>query len=346
MADSGKPVGPELTADFFFTLLFFFIPYGAEQMNLPHLFFIGLGCWVIAIAIVIRMFWIFPLWAKHLSQFRKGLIALVFIGVFVTLFYKPVMTAYRNGDVKGQEKKPIPQAALSQSTQIQGNDNTAGNIDQNGNQNTAVIGNGNQVTNNYARGPKLSGWLVPGSGATPKTFSAGRGAQPCIIPDDHVAVFLGGSVDVEKEFPRTIIQVGSTPRLILERQKDGTLAVSMDIFDSDPDPRIIAKIVRNKFTINPNNYFTTEISKDGSRLQVTDQRDIRVLDIRYINKRALSISAILHFPGFADPLILSDNDTSWRDQHYPGNCVQDTDEPLINILPKHISGEGAIFTLR
>jgi NhaP-type Na+/H+ or K+/H+ antiporter len=71
----------ELGIEFVVELLLFLYPYGAEQMNLPHNFWLGLGCWVIGTAIAIRMFWIFPVWTHRLTRLEKGLIAFILVGV-------------------------------------------------------------------------------------------------------------------------------------------------------------------------------------------------------------------------------------------------------------------------
>jgi hypothetical protein len=102
MVDAGKPVVVELGIEFVVELLLFLYPYGADQMNLPHNFWLGLGCWVVGTAIFIRMFWIFPAWAHRLTKLEKGLIAFILVAGFIAAFYKPVLTAYakRNGETE------------------------------------------------------------------------------------------------------------------------------------------------------------------------------------------------------------------------------------------------------
>ena len=57
---SNGPISVELGIEFLCELLLFLYPYGADQMNLPRNFWVGLGCWVFGAAIAVRMFWIFP----------------------------------------------------------------------------------------------------------------------------------------------------------------------------------------------------------------------------------------------------------------------------------------------
>ncbi len=109
MAESRKPIIAELSIEFVVELLLFLYPYGAEQMNLPHNFWLGLGCWIGGAVIGIRMFWIFPLWAQRLTKLEKGLIIAILLAAFVSTFYKPVMTAYgkRNGEAEAKPKEQL-----------------------------------------------------------------------------------------------------------------------------------------------------------------------------------------------------------------------------------------------
>jgi hypothetical protein len=95
MPEYKKPVLIELGIELLVELLLFLLPYGAEQMDLPHSFWLGLLCWLCAVAIAVRMFWIFPLWVPHRTELEKGLIVFVGVGLFCAIFYSPVVTAYK-----------------------------------------------------------------------------------------------------------------------------------------------------------------------------------------------------------------------------------------------------------
>ena len=99
---SDKPIFVELGIEFVFELLLFLYPYGAEQMNLAHNFWLGLGCWIAGTAIAVRMFWIFPAWRSRLSPLEKWLSSFIFVGLFVWAIHNPVVEAYkrRNGEPK------------------------------------------------------------------------------------------------------------------------------------------------------------------------------------------------------------------------------------------------------
>jgi hypothetical protein len=50
------------------------------------------------------MFWIFPWWVGKLSKLEKALIALIAVALFVTLFFKPVIVAYRKHSVETEKR--------------------------------------------------------------------------------------------------------------------------------------------------------------------------------------------------------------------------------------------------
>ena len=87
----------ELSVELVFALGAFLGPYGAEEMGLPHNFGMGLGCWIIGWAIIIRAFWIFP-WSRRFSRLEKSLIALIATAVITAIFYRPVLHAYGKRD--------------------------------------------------------------------------------------------------------------------------------------------------------------------------------------------------------------------------------------------------------
>jgi len=98
----------ELGIEFVIELLLFLYPYGAEQMGLPHNFWLGLSCWFFGTIIAIRMFWIFPVWSSRLTKLEKALISFIMVGLFVLTFYRPVMKAYEKRNISEETQKPSP----------------------------------------------------------------------------------------------------------------------------------------------------------------------------------------------------------------------------------------------
>ena len=262
--------------------------------------------------------------------------------------------------LKSEEKNPAqkqkPKPTGQQGSQAtRGNGNASGNVNQNGDNNTSVIGNNNSVGNTYNSPIGLSGWLIPRSDPTPtvkclkydQTNHTLSKTSEFEIPEDYVAVIVGSDVFIEKRFPITILQIADQPRLVLDRI-DGKVSVSLDIFDSDPNPRIIAKIENNKFTVNPNNYFKSEPSSDGSRLRVIDQHDIEVLNVDFFNGRSLRIRAVLYFPGIQGPLRITNEKTTFEDHELYNYCVEDSivGVPVINIYPSKIPPQSVVAIMR
>lgn len=142
-----------------------------------------------------------------------------------------------------------------------------------------------------------------------------------------------------------MVSAADKPRLVLDKNNDGFIAVSMDIFDSDDNPKIIAKIEKNQFTINRNNFFRFKLSDDKSRLTVEDQHDITVLDIHYLNKSAIQIESVMYFPELSQrPLTISSTDITYQGKAQSvrshNDCFNDTlpKTPLISIFPKDHRG--------
>ena len=58
------------------------------------------------------------------------------------------------------------------------------------------------------------------------------------------------------------------------------------------DDKIIAKIINNEWVLNPNNYFRKNFDK--SALEVTDEYDIPVLQVEYLDASRIKIGGIFH----------------------------------------------------
>lgn len=95
MDKQDKSYLPELGIGLVVDILLFLFPYGAEQMNLHHVFWLGVVCWIVGIVIAVRMFWIFPLW-RYRSPRGKAALAAILLLLFATAVYRPVAEAYRN----------------------------------------------------------------------------------------------------------------------------------------------------------------------------------------------------------------------------------------------------------
>ncbi|MBU6481161.1 MAG: hypothetical protein KGS09_11525, partial [Nitrospirae bacterium] len=76
----------------------------------------------------------------------------------------------------------------------------------------------------------------------------------------------------------------------MDKHQDGSLAMSVELRSNDG--KIIVRVERGEFTINPNNYFK-KYRKDRSSLEVIDQNGKSILNLRFFNPRAMWINASL-----------------------------------------------------
>ena len=133
---------------------------------------------------------------------------------------------------------------------------------------------------------QLHGWLYPSSDPIPPN----RCGE---IPKDSLAVFLGSSVALTRDFPHTVLTLKDEDIIILDKHDDGSLAISMNV--RSEDGRVIAKFEKGEFIINQNNFLEMRRS-DRSSLQIIDQHNNEVLNVRYFNPQAISISVMRTYP--------------------------------------------------
>jgi len=99
----------ELSVEFLVEVLIFVYPFGAEQMDLPHNFWIGLISWVVGVGIAIRILWIFP-WTASLSQHWKLGISTTLASALVLVSWNPVIRAYQRK--RSEQAQGAPKSAF------------------------------------------------------------------------------------------------------------------------------------------------------------------------------------------------------------------------------------------
>jgi hypothetical protein len=213
-------------------------------------------------------------------------------------------TAAQNSQPQTQAENTVlaqssPSAAgpPSQSATANGTNNAAANVNQTGSGNTVVVGNNNKVGNTYnTKAESLSGKLVPGHDPTPDNI-CGKGSN------DSVLVFLGKEEShnavLVSQFPHTVLAIGlpginPTPVLRLERSTNGELIVDLDI--RSHDGKIITRLDKDGFVVNGNNVLKMNKDPRGHYLVVIDQYGKEALNIKYINRGAISVRGVLDFP--------------------------------------------------
>jgi hypothetical protein len=224
-----------------------------------------------------------------------------------------------------------------QSNNVNGSGNTTGNVNQNGSGNNSVIGNNSTINNSHTTieaGSKTSGWLLPGADPTPQVCPDGS------LPKDAVALVYGNSITVVSTFPKDVIVVRDMPLLTIDRNTHGAIAVTLDIFGQDG--KIIASVEKNKFTINPNNIF--KIDARRSTLRVVDEYKKEVLNIRYLNRHALMLTAVLYYPGAREPLEITDQGVTAEGVQDSGNCTSGLAKDMVAVQINPIHPRLAAFT--
>ena len=143
----------------------------------------------------------------------------------------------------------------------------------------------------------LHGRLFPSEEATP--------ANSC--PDfkgDGVLILMGFVTSYVDQFPHTVLMVDKQPRLVVNRDADKSVWISLDIFGADG--KIIASLDRDGFTVRERSYFKFT-RKDRSSLTIVDEYKQEVLNVRYVNPKAIWINAVLRYPG-SNPTVLRGSD--------------------------------------
>jgi hypothetical protein len=127
-----------------------------------------------------------------------------------------------------------------------------------------------------------SGSLVPGNGATPRNF-CGEGS-----PGEVIVTFGDRAVTVGK-FPINVVNVDGEALLRLDRDAQGNMLLSTDIYDQDHN--ILASIEDNKFDTDSAVF---RVQRDDlSSLTVYARKDKeKVLDVRYINPRVIAVNGV------------------------------------------------------
>jgi hypothetical protein len=133
---------------------------------------------------------------------------------------------------------------------------------------------------------KLAGTLFPANEPDPK--------HSCPTGDDEVTLYIGDSGITAHHFPLTVLAVADKPAIVIDRDADGTMALSVDI--RSQDGKIIASIDKNKFTVNPNNSLSMK-RPDRSSLLVVDQYGSTALNAHYVNRHSFQLTGRLNMDG-------------------------------------------------
>ena len=170
-----------------------------------------------------------------------------------------------------------------------------------------------------------TGLLIPGTGQTPKIqresipsellesvppamrealqTSAAKSVFPSReIPESALIVFLGNSVSWTQSLPHTVLRHKNEDIIVLG--KDGeNLWVTAKFFGENG--KIVCQVVKNRFHLNWGNLWRIE-RPSPSRLVVINDKAEEILNVEYINKRAVRILGDFYSLGGAHIVIRSD----------------------------------------
>ena len=172
----------------------------------------------------------------------------------------------------------------------------------------------------------LEGRLYPANDPTPPNVCDDRPETRAGLND--VVVLFGSDAAVIGKFPYSLISVRDKNVFVVDRNEDGSIVLSLDVLDADG--KVIVTIDHGRFQINPNNYLPKKFRPDRYTLVITDQYKTQVLKFRYLNKNAISVDAVLRFPGLAQPIKLSSSSSEVSNYHH--NCIAHSMAPLLRFL--------------
>lgn len=132
----------------------------------------------------------------------------------------------------------------------------------------------------------LSGVITPDNKPTPKT------PGNVLIPTDSIALFFGNSLAYTNSFPHTVIEVGTEPLLVINKQGN-IITVTAKFFSEDG--KIVAELKENQFHINQSNYFRLE-RPNPHNLVIYDQKGEESLNIHFINPKVIKLTGKFYLP--------------------------------------------------
>lgn len=134
----------------------------------------------------------------------------------------------------------------------------------------------------------LEGFLYPANDKDPPSFCA---------PTDENALkfFMGRNEAYSSQFPFAVLRIHNKNRIVVDRNKDKRIALSMDVFDETG--KVLVTFEKGHFIVVQNNILDFG-RPDKSTLIVRDQHKNEVLYVHYINPRSVQVAALLRYPDY------------------------------------------------
>jgi hypothetical protein len=161
--------------------------------------------------------------------------------------------------------------------------------------------------------PHIHGYLTPDNKPDPPSdlppMVRDQRHEALISSPNSINVYLGSNLINVTGDQCTIFNIMDKDVLWVDRSKEG-LMISGVVFAKDK--KIIAKLDRNEIDINPNNTFKRDLQKH--RLIVTDDSDTEVLNVAFLNPRAVQITGKFYKEGYGTEGkrdVIIEADTLW-----------------------------------
>jgi hypothetical protein len=161
---------------------------------------------------------------------------------------------------------------------------------------------------------RLSTKLVAGNQPTPLTR--------CYIPNNAFAVFYGSNVSwTTRNDVQTIVKMAGDQMLAMSRSEDGRTGfiTALKIFDDRGD--IIARIDQDGRWVRSDTRYKRP---DPSTLIVYDHYDVEVLNIKFLNSKALSLTGIFRHPKSSNITTITDQYMTAGPIRFMGGCSGNT----------------------
>jgi hypothetical protein len=131
---------------------------------------------------------------------------------------------------------------------------------------------------------------------TPKLF-AGNDTDPAHLtcrmpPDGAMKIFIGSNMAWSTRFPHTVLRMGGTDMLVVDRDADGSLTIkTLRVFDANGE-----LLARFDDGIIWSNVEIRTARPDKSTLAIFDKADEEIMRIRFMNPQSLKITGTFFRP--------------------------------------------------
>jgi hypothetical protein len=166
---------------------------------------------------------------------------------------------------------------------------------------TLYIRNGMLQQATEVRKPVYAGFLTPSKDAAPPL--------PKDTPEETVSLLLGDDLRVLTGASNRFILSIDGESFLKIGVRDGKMRLSCLV--ADPQGNVIARVIDGEFQAMAAHAFNPQ-QPDPHTLRVRDGRGVEVLNVRFLNSRAIWLTGRFNLPGLAGPVVVSrDRGIQW-----------------------------------